>query len=81
MGSNTGLYSINGIRPLHPREAARSLGFPDSFLLPESENEAMKLVGNSVAIPVVTMIAREIRRKLGFPVSLEPADGTTGGGQ
>ena len=67
LGANTGLYLINGkVRSLHPREAARALGFQDSFLLPESEHEALRLIGNSVAVPVVAMIAREIARTLGF---------------
>ena len=69
LGANTGLYLINGkVRPLHPREAARALGFPDSFLLPASENMALKLIGNSVAIPVVAMIAKEIAKTLELAV-------------
>jgi DNA (cytosine-5)-methyltransferase 1 len=65
LGANTGLYLINGkTRSLHPREAARALGFSESFLLPESENMALRLIGNSVAIPVVAIIAREIAKTL-----------------
>jgi DNA (cytosine-5)-methyltransferase 1 len=65
-GANTGLYLVNGkVRPLHPREAVRVLGMPDSFLLPVNEKDALKLIGNSVAVPVMAMIAREIAKKLG----------------
>lgn len=52
------LYLVNGIpRALTPRERARMQGFPDSFRLPESHEEACKQFGNSVAVPVVQAIA------------------------
>lgn len=41
-------------------EACRIQGFPDNFQLPESRNRWMKLIGNSVAVPVVEVLARAI---------------------
>lgn len=64
-GTHSGLYLVDGkVRRLHPRECARALGFPDSFLLPENEDQALRLLGNSVAVPVVARIAREISMTL-----------------
>ena len=39
-------------RMLTPRELARAMGFPDSYLWPETKTDATKLVGNAVAIGV-----------------------------
>jgi DNA (cytosine-5)-methyltransferase 1 len=47
-------------RKLTPREAARLQGFPDSFKLPLSNNQAYKQLGNSVAVPVIRAIAKQI---------------------
>lgn len=49
-----------------PREALALQGFPPDFVLPESYNAAMRLIGNSVAVPAVAATAREIARSLGF---------------
>jgi len=51
-------------RKLTPREAARLQGFPESFVIPVSDNQAYKQFGNSVAIPVVRAIAEEVSKKL-----------------
>ena len=47
-------------RKLTPREAARLQGFPDSFIIPVSDNQAYKQFGNSVAVPVIRAIAKKI---------------------
>jgi DNA (cytosine-5)-methyltransferase 1 len=47
-------------RKLTPREAARLQGFPESFKLPTSDVQAYKQFGNSVAVPVIRAIARQI---------------------
>ena len=50
-----------GIRKLIPRECARFQGFPDSFKLPNiSDCHLYKQFGNSVSVPLVTRIAKEI---------------------
>lgn len=47
-------------RKLTPREAARLQGYKDSFKIPVSDNQAYKQFGNSVAVPVIRAIAKEI---------------------
>jgi DNA (cytosine-5)-methyltransferase 1 len=62
VGAKTGAYLINGkIRRLSPRECLRALGFPEAFELPvKSHHIAYKLCGNSVVVPVVKLIFKEI---------------------
>lgn len=47
-------------RLISTREAARLMGLPDSYMLPESYNEAYHLIGDGVAVPVVRYIAKFI---------------------
>lgn len=59
--AKTGGYLINGkTRKLHPRECARIMGYPDTYKMSESLNQAYKQFGNSVVIDVLQMIAQEI---------------------
>ena len=51
-------------RKLTPREAARLQGFPDSFEIPVSDAQAYRQFGNSVAVPVLSAIAREMVKLL-----------------
>lgn len=51
-------------RRLTPRECARLMGFPDSFLIPVSDTQAYRQFGNSVVVPVVTSVAEVIVRTL-----------------
>lgn len=61
VGSKTGLYLINGkIRKLAPRECARIMGFPDSFIIAESKNIAYQQFGNSVVINVIKSIVNQL---------------------
>lgn len=43
-------------RLMTPREAARLMGLTDSYILPEAYNEAYKLSGDGVAVPVVSYL-------------------------
>lgn len=52
------------IRKMTPREWARLQGFPDSFELPLADTHLYKQLGNSVTVPVIEAIAREIGRSL-----------------
>lgn len=63
-------YLVNGkeVR-LSPKEAKRMQGFPDSFIFPVSRTQAMKQLGNSVAINAVQAYAEKIIE------ALENADG------
>lgn len=63
--AKTGGYLINGrTRKLHPRECARIMGYPDSYIIAKNANQAYKQFGNSVVIDVLQYIAIEIGRSL-----------------
>ena len=65
VGSKTGLYLVDGkIRKLSPRECSRIQGFPDSYILNESDSQAYKQFGNSVSVPVIQTIFSEIKKQL-----------------
>lgn len=51
-------------RLLTPREAARLMGAPRSFVLPASANDAYRAMGDAVAAPVVRYLARHLLSKL-----------------
>jgi DNA (cytosine-5)-methyltransferase 1 len=44
-------------RLLSPREAARLMGLPDTYILPEKYNDAYHLAGDGVVVPVVRYLA------------------------
>lgn len=56
----------NRPRKLHPIEAAKLQGYPieDWYQIPVSDNQAYKQFGNSVSVPVVSTLAREIVAQL-----------------
>ena len=47
-------------RRLTPRECARLMGFPEDFNIVVSDTKAYKQFGNSIVVPVVEHIAREM---------------------
>ena len=47
-------------RKLTPRECARLQGFPEQFIIAVSDTQAYKQFGNSVAVPVVRAVAKEL---------------------
>ena len=47
-------------RLVSPREAARLMGLPDSYSLPEKYNEACHLLGDGLAVPAVSFVAESI---------------------
>lgn len=51
-------------RLLSPREAARLMGAPDSFVLPDTYNDGYKAMGDAVALPVATFIGEKFLTKL-----------------
>lgn len=51
-------------RKITPREAARLQGYPDSFEIPVSNAQAYRQFGNSVCVPVIAAIAKEIRNAM-----------------
>lgn len=59
--AKTGGYFINGkTRKLHPRECARIMGYPDTYIMAKNTNQAYKQFGNSVVIDVLQYIAINI---------------------
>ena len=48
-------------RKITPREAARLQGFPEKFIINKSDVQAYKQFGNSVSVPVLKSIAKEIK--------------------
>jgi DNA (cytosine-5)-methyltransferase 1 len=51
-------------RKITPREAARLQGFPDTFKIPVSDNQAYQQFGNSVAVSVVEKVAEEMLKHI-----------------
>lgn len=47
-------------RLIAPREAARLMGLPEEYALPARVNDALRLAGDGVAVPVVRWIAESI---------------------
>jgi len=57
LGGRTGIYYIDKkYRRLTPRECARLMGFPDSFTIADTQNQAYKQFGNSVVVDVLQYI-------------------------
>lgn len=51
-------------RLLSPREAARLMGLPESYVLPKNYNDSYHLAGDGVAVPVVRFLAEQILEPL-----------------
>lgn len=47
-------------RRLTPRECARLMGFPETFLIPVSDTQAYRQFGNAVVVPVIGAIAKKL---------------------
>lgn len=54
------VYRAGNYRQISKQEACRIQGFPAYFLLPPTRARWMKLIGNSVAVPVIKMLANAI---------------------
>jgi len=51
-------------RLLSPREAARLMGLPESYILPDRYNEAYHLAGDGLAVPAVRYLAAHLLEPL-----------------
>lgn len=47
-------------RRLTPRECARLQGYPDSFIIPVSDTQAYRQFGNSVVVPLMKSVGRNL---------------------
>jgi DNA (cytosine-5)-methyltransferase 1 len=54
------IYSKNNYRKITKKEACLMQGFNSDFTLPEDRKRWMKLLGNSVSIPVIDSLCKEI---------------------
>ena len=54
----------NNPRRLTPRECARLQGFPEEFIIPVSDTQAYKQFGNSVIVPLIQSVAKNIVKKI-----------------
>ena len=58
-------YMVDGkIRRLGKKEGLKMQGFPDNFEFQVSETQAMKQLGNSVAVPAIQTVAEEIIKRI-----------------
>ena len=56
-------------RRLTPRECARLMGYPDSLKIPVSDTQAYRQFGNSVVVPVISRVAKEVVATLQRPAT------------
>ena len=63
-GGNNVPYLVNQKRFLSLSECLKIQGFPSDFKLTESYSHALRQIGNSVAVPVVSSVFRSIRKTL-----------------
>lgn len=62
---NWDCYIVDGVEKcMGPKEGLRMQGFPDDFVFPVSETQAMKQLGNSVAVPAIEAVAKEMMKDL-----------------
>ncbi len=63
-GASYNYLLVNGIRRLTSRELLRLQGFPDSFKIVVADTHLRKQAGNSVTVPVIEAVAREIKKSI-----------------
>lgn len=63
-GGSYNYLVVNGIRRLTDREMLRLQGFPDDFIINIPYSQLRKVAGNTVTVPVIKEIAREMIRAL-----------------
>lgn len=59
-GASYNYQLINGIRRPSSRELLRLQGFPDTYKIVVSHSEIRRQTGNSVAVPMIRMVAKKI---------------------
>ncbi len=69
-GGSYNYLVVNGERRLTSREMLRLQGFPDTFKINIPYSQARKVAGNSVTIPVIRAIAKEIISSLELQESI-----------
>ncbi len=64
------IYFKKNYRKITKPEACRIQGFPSSFELPEERSKWMKLIGNSVSVPVIDQLIKAIIKTGVFETTL-----------
>lgn len=63
-------YLVNGQEvKLEIKHAKKMMGLPNNFIFPVSKTQAMKQLGNGVAVNVVTAIGKQIQLNLQIRLS------------
>ncbi|MEI7611161.1 MAG: DNA (cytosine-5-)-methyltransferase, partial [Rhodospirillaceae bacterium] len=74
---NHDAYIINGAeRHLTGGEARRCMGYPDDFRIPERRVDAYELLGNTVSVPLIYALMREVVTHIRRLETLIAADAT-----
>ena len=63
-GASYNYLVVNGIRRPTPRELLRLQGFPDSFKIVVPYTQIRKQAGNSVSVPVIKAVAKEMLKSI-----------------
>lgn len=63
-GASYNYLLVNGVRRFTAREMLRLQGYPDSFKIPVSLSQIRKQAGNSVPVPMIEAVAREMLKSL-----------------
>jgi DNA (cytosine-5)-methyltransferase 1 len=63
-GGSYNYLVVDGVRRLTSREMLRLQGFPDDFVINIPYSQCRKVAGNSVSVPVIKAIAKEMMRSL-----------------
>ncbi len=63
-GASHSYLLVNGARRLTPRELMRLQGFPDNYQIVISDAQMRKVTGNSVPIPMIQAVAKELIKTL-----------------
>jgi DNA (cytosine-5)-methyltransferase 1 len=65
IGAKTGIYLVNNkLRKLTGRECARIQGFPENYVLPESELDAHRQFGNCVSVNTIQYLLKAISKTI-----------------
>ena len=60
-GASYNYLLVDGERRLTPREMFRLQGFPDSFKLHATDNQSRKQAGNSIPVPMLQAVIKELQ--------------------
>lgn len=63
-GASYNYLLVDGIRRLTPREMLRLQGFPDTYKIVCSDDQARKQAGNSVPVPMVKAVLTQLAKSL-----------------